>query len=968
MDITPSIYNWTWVINQSDAGLSTEVANNPDKIIHDLSQELLNNSKTTIRRESACKLLSAYKNIKSVNFKELFSALDEAHVLEDPLHLRPPSLGFFERVASRLKVINLSNERSFMGLTEDEALGKLYQQAIESRNGSLAYELITHVSDLDKAKIDRKTCLEEAWEYPSLWIPLIHRGVDVNAKIHMGDFSSMRPIQYALGKKWEEIALTLINHGINLDTDLLHVAIENHSSERIIKALLDKGIDTEILSLSGLTPLHIACNSKNKAIVRLLVEHGANVNAVDLKGNTPLHLTIIHGLEEEALFLIENGANIDSKGQGGQTPLHVALRLKNTRVASKLIEKGSDINARDDRGKTPLHLAIGLDLREIASSLIEIGASFTSKDAYGQTPLHSAIMLGHKEIALILIEKGADVISGDIYRQTPLHLAIRLGQKEIALALIEKGADISRLDFNNAKKLIKMILEKNGYPTDQLDLLDGAEDPGTLEALLASIMPSLIEGYPMLNPLFFPLILGSRFLLMSTKEILSKEQFEVWKQTISKVSLNTLEDLSFEVDPTHYAYQSISQASIPEPPPDSDIDQLKSLFDKINFSHPNEKWYRNPVKLTDEGNLVTPQDLKTALENLINRIKNQTPFMGTPPSGTPQLKQYYEGFEKLLKHITYYIKKMDPDEQATALIDVAIMGRHCGGKIGEADSMFKILSQTPMEGLEAPIYVELQQNRLGILMEWSSKSPASYQTHAYNQYMFLLAKELNLPNAEMFSREDPLATGSGIRLTKEQALQKFYKEYTPSKLTDRVQNKLWDLYKDPKTQTLAIDWIKDHMPLSWNEKLYQEIGDKLAKMEEEKRSRKEIFKMLKTDFKISLRADESPLDAIESHQEHAYMEQVNPAVDTAKEWNLEFYDSLRDELKKIRDSNREGIESFLRSKGIEIRHAMDFKDMIERHRQISYLHSAFLMNEDDDVIGISRTTAQDAVKSLGIIK
>ena len=63
----------------------------------------------------------------------------------------------------------------------------------------------------------------------------------------------------------------------------------------------------------GLTPLHIACNVKNKRAIKVLLEGGAAVNAVsDADGTTPLHLACAVGSRASAILLIGAHANINA--------------------------------------------------------------------------------------------------------------------------------------------------------------------------------------------------------------------------------------------------------------------------------------------------------------------------------------------------------------------------------------------------------------------------------------------------------------------------------------------------------------------------------------------------------------------------------------------------------------------------------------------------------------------------------
>ncbi len=63
----------------------------------------------------------------------------------------------------------------------------------------------------------------------------------------------------------------------------------------------------------GLSPLHVACNLRNKAAIKVLLDGGASVNAVsDMDGTTPLHRACAVGSRASAILLLAAHANINA--------------------------------------------------------------------------------------------------------------------------------------------------------------------------------------------------------------------------------------------------------------------------------------------------------------------------------------------------------------------------------------------------------------------------------------------------------------------------------------------------------------------------------------------------------------------------------------------------------------------------------------------------------------------------------
>lgn len=82
----------------------------------------------------------------------------------------------------------------------------------------------------------------------------------------------------------------------------IHTAAITHNLT-MIKFLLWKGVDINIPSLNGSTPLHHACAGFCLETVKFLLDHGANCEALDNSGNTPMELAKLVNRVEIVEFL-----------------------------------------------------------------------------------------------------------------------------------------------------------------------------------------------------------------------------------------------------------------------------------------------------------------------------------------------------------------------------------------------------------------------------------------------------------------------------------------------------------------------------------------------------------------------------------------------------------------------------------------------------------------------------------------
>lgn len=124
-----------------------------------------------------------------------------------------------------------------------------------------------------------------------------------------------------------------VNHLITTSPDIINAkdkygftALHNLMSEKqfeMINLLLEEGANPNIKNEDGITPLHLACWTKN---ANILLKNGADINSIDNSGNTPLHILAGDGEERTDVikFLVMKGANIGIKNNKGETPYDIA--------------------------------------------------------------------------------------------------------------------------------------------------------------------------------------------------------------------------------------------------------------------------------------------------------------------------------------------------------------------------------------------------------------------------------------------------------------------------------------------------------------------------------------------------------------------------------------------------------------------------------------------------------------------
>jgi ankyrin repeat protein len=254
---------------------------------------------------------------------------------------------------------------------------------------------------------------------------------------------------------------TVLTLFVSMVAPLVHGG-ELHEAARVcdtdrMRQLLAKKPTLNEADANGMTPLHIAVDSRKVACVELLVDAGADRSARDRKGRSVLEAVdrIDEPLDRTKMFLlVTRGLGVAGSGSGKGMPqpatgpapwsLEYAVLHRQANVTKMLLSMGADPNTTGTGGTTPLANAALKGDVESVRALLAHGARVSTVGPAGAQAIHEAALGDSAEVIRELVKQGAEVNARtrDEAVQTPLHIAAAMGKAKAVDALVALGADL----------------------------------------------------------------------------------------------------------------------------------------------------------------------------------------------------------------------------------------------------------------------------------------------------------------------------------------------------------------------------------------------------------------------------------------------------------------------------------------------------------------------------------------------
>ncbi|KAL9030236.1 MAG: hypothetical protein Q9180_006928, partial [Flavoplaca navasiana] len=308
--------------------------------------------------------------------REVYWKAEEA-VSCNPLHMAA-MFGLY-RIATQLLPLYPIDEPTHMGTT---ALIK----AAACGHQSLVSLFMNHKADPTKHNW-YGTALHAAAEADMVGSvhELLDRGVDVDIE----DKHGRSPLICAAQSGHTGATLALLERGADVDFfyrnkgTSLFVMVQQRTTPKVIKTLLEFGADPEIPSFEGSPPLLIAAEEDDDDIevARMLLDHGSPVDVQGREGQTPLQIAAAANNITHMQLFLDRHADVNAQSDDGATALSFAVRHGNVDALALLLKKAASTEIADDFDLTPLDYAKHIKSRTLEQMLLDAGAAKANPNA-----------------------------------------------------------------------------------------------------------------------------------------------------------------------------------------------------------------------------------------------------------------------------------------------------------------------------------------------------------------------------------------------------------------------------------------------------------------------------------------------------------------------------------------------------------------------------------------------------------
>ncbi len=375
--------------------------------------------------------------------------------------------------------------------TPEQAAIRAFFRSIDAGKLAAVEQQIADNPSLIKSTYKGVTPLHHAARFNMVSIMecLVRHGADplIEQYDEYDEPTGIKPIHTALRYGRTEAIAWLAAHGGYDHTpddngwSLIHYVCAEGQVDAL-KALVTAGIDPNLLTTGGSSPLMISIIKEQKEAADILldiesVQEGINryYATTDISARTAFHFALENPDMAQLRRMISAGAFVNIPNGSGETPIMLAIDAEYAPLVDLLAKNGADMT--DVTAPAPLlyffnTASFDATGEKILRTLRKHGAEIT---AINPTTLENALhILAAREDGHVFIPLAHGINVNALTRdgQSALHIAANAGYTDTVKSLLHKGADAAQP--NAEGKTAAMIAAEKGF-ADLAEILKNAE-------------------------------------------------------------------------------------------------------------------------------------------------------------------------------------------------------------------------------------------------------------------------------------------------------------------------------------------------------------------------------------------------------------------------------------------------------------------------------------------------------------
>lgn len=346
--------------------------------------DLLNNSPESLNEISE-QNLSVFEALLNAGYTVVAKALIELDAF-DVNHQGHNPL----RIAVATGNIDIAQRLLELGASPNyrpEGISSALLLALENEYFDFAAQMVKHGAEVDIRNA-------QGWT-PLIWASMKGRQKAVEfllahgANIHACNNDGWNAVTGAYFKKRTTIVDLLIKQGAVFGAKYAEAALlsayDNGYKDVVTHLLEDMHTTPNIADEKNISLLSKAVEKGDWSIVKVLLEKGADVNVMSSAGLPLITELAKNGHAELIELFLQNGADIHLASASGRTALYEAALNNQLKTIKLLAEKGANINHQTNTGWTALMAAASKGLLKMVELLLELGVNTELKTDKGST-------------------------------------------------------------------------------------------------------------------------------------------------------------------------------------------------------------------------------------------------------------------------------------------------------------------------------------------------------------------------------------------------------------------------------------------------------------------------------------------------------------------------------------------------------------------------------------------------------